>query len=260
MYCRDGLKSLFAVYNTEPPINACIQEERDKATRELEEWKEKKRATERKQAPKPVPLKPTNKYSKDIWTQEDSPAPPPPRVGGSITVHFTPRPFTTAARESKHAEEQEWLAKMAAARKIKLPENPDESINERNPEFLKDKGVEFFRAGNFEAAINVFTEAIKLNEHLPYLYSNRAACYLQIGDNERCIEDCSRALDLLYPITPSNYPARTKAFVRRGAAYAGIGLLELALQDYEEAHKLSPQDEGIQQDCARIKQALLHQA
>ena len=149
---------------------------------------------------------------------------------------------------------------MAAARKIKLPKNPDESINERNPEFLKDKGVEFFKAGNFEAAINVFTEAIKLNKGLPYLYSNRAACYLQIGDNERCIEDCSQALDLLYPITPSNYPARTKAFVRRGAAYVAIGSLELALQDYEQAHKLSPHDEGIQQDCARIKQALLNQA
>lgn len=146
---------------------------------------------------------------------------------------------------------------MAAARKIKPPENPDETINERNPEFLKDKGIEFFKAGNFQAAISVFTEAIKLNNHLPYLYSNRAACYLRIGNDGQCIEDCCQALDLLYPITPSNYSARTKAFVRRGAAYGNIGSLDLALQDYEEARKLSPQDERIQKDCVRIRQALL---
>ena len=194
---------------------------------------------------------------RDVWTGKVEQSPPPLRKAGSITVHFTPRPFTTAARESKVAEEQEWLAKMAAARKIKPLENSEENINERNPEFLKDKGIEFFKAGNYEAAINVFSEALRLNELLPSLYSNRAACYLCTGDLEKCISDCCRALELYYPVVPSNYVARTKVFVRRGTAYAKGGRLDLAVQDYDAAIKLSPNDEKLKEDYHKLKQFML---
>lgn len=244
------------------------QEEREKAERELERWKEEKRKRAVKVEPKAqvVRSKPppttvaTVKQSSsgDIWKKGKGkgPAPPPPRKGGSIQVTFTPRAFPTAARESKEAEEQEYLAKMAAARRIKPPENTEETINERNPEFLKDKGVEFFRAGNHEAALNAFSAGIQLNPNLPHLFSNRAACYLAMGENERCINDCCRALELFFPVVPSNYKSRTKVFVRRGTAYANVGSLDLAVQDYEAALKLSPSDENLKEDCARLKEAL----
>lgn len=184
-------------------------------------------------------------------------APPPPRKTGSISIRFTPRAFSTAARESKAEEEQEWLAKMAAARKIQPPsENSDESINDKNPEFLKDKGVDFFKAGNFKAAVNVFSEAIRLNQNLPSLYSNRAACYLSMEDYDGCINDCCRALELMYPVVPSNYPMRAKVFVRRGTAYARVDRMDLALQDYSAAHQLVPNDMRVTNDYQRIKTAL----
>ena len=179
------------------------------------------------------------------------------RQGGTIAVHFTPRQFTTAARESTAQQEEEWLTKMAAARRIKLPETADETTNDRNPEFLKDKGVGFFRAGNYEAAINVFSEAIGLNKNLPSLYSNRAACYLSLGNNESCVKDCCVALELLFPVVPDNYIARSKVFVRRGTAYANMGELDLALQDYDGATKLCPSNTDLQEDYQRIKHALL---
>ncbi len=242
------------------------QEERERAERELETWKEEKRKRAMEAAPKaqavkrkPPPRSAVGQSSQgDIWKKgrDKGSAPPPPRKGGSIQVTFTPRVFPTAARESKEAEEQEYLAKMATARRIKPPENADESINERNPEFLKDKGVEFFKAGNHEAAVNAFSEGIQLNPNLPHLFSNRAACYLATGENEKCISDCCRALELFFPVAPSNYKSRTKVFVRRGSAYANVGYLDLALQDYEAALKLSPDDEKLKTDCVRLKEAL----
>ena len=234
------------------------QEEREKAEKELEKWKEEKKikAKAKREAASLAAQQTSRSSSRRIWKEKDTSA-PPPRKAGSIQVHFTPRVFPTAARESKEQEEQEWLAKMAAARRIKPPENSDGDLNERNPEFLKDKGVEFFKARNYEAAINDFSEAIKLNPNLPHLFSNRAACYLATGDNDRCISDCCRALGLFYPVVPSNYASRTKVFVRRGTAYANVGSLDLALQDYDAALKLSPTDEQLRQDYATLKEALL---
>ena len=243
--------------NTTIVICSLVQAERDRATHEVEEWKESKKIFEgRPSMPESLSSSDGTRY--DVWTRKMEAAPPAPRKTGSITIRFTPRPFSTAARESKAEEEQEWLAKMAAARKIQPPsENSDESINDKNPEFLKDKGVDFFKVGNFQAAMNVFTEAIRLNGNLPSLFSNRAACYLSMKDYDSCISDCCKALELLYPVVPTNYSMRAKVFVRRGTAYAHVDRLDLALQDYSAAQKLVPNDPRVTEDCERIKMALI---
>ena len=227
------------------------QQERDRTEKELEEWqKAKQKPTEREV----VAVKQTNSNSKSEKSSKKR-KPPPPRSSGSIQVHFTPRVFPTAARESKAEEEEAWLTKMAAARRIKTDENGDGSINERNPEFLKDKGVALFKAGNYDGAINAFTEALKLNPLLPQLFSNRAACFLAKGEDNNCISDCTRALELFYPVVPANYALRAKVFVRRGTAYANVGELGLAEQDFNAALKLSPDDEKLREDHAKIKLA-----
>ena len=252
------------------------QEERDRANRELQRWKEEekrkkaKEQRERDAARQPAgrteshtkKTKPAAKTppSSAIWSKTEMPAKKTcaPRKGGSIQVHFTPRAFPTAARESKEAEEQEWLAKQAAARRISKPANSEEGdLNERNPEFLKDRGVNFFKAKNYESAINIFSEAIALNPALPQLFANRAACYLARGELEECISDCCQALELYHPVVPSNQTSRAKVFARRGSAYARNGKLHLALQDYEAAVKLVPGDERLRDDCIRLRQAAL---
>ena len=248
-------------------IELVKKNERERTERELEEWKTQKKNS--KKTTKAVTFsteKNENREDeKSIWKKSSStkPKPPPPRKGGNIEVRFTPRMFPTAARESKEQEEQEWLTKMAAARKISTtPKNNSagETINERNPEFLKDKGVEFFKNGDYEAAVNAFSEAIKLNPGLPQLFSNRAACCLALGEDEKCALDCCRALELYYPVVPSNYTARAKVFARRGSAYANQGQLDLAIQDYSAALKLSPHDEDLKEDYARLRMALENQA
>ena len=232
------------------------KEERERTERELDEWKHKQKQNKVKKKIKSKNINTCNNVG-EIWKEKKSAAmKPPPRKNGSIQVRFTPRAFPTAARESQELEEQEWLTKMAAARKIKTASDLEESINDRNPEFLKDKGVNLFQRGNYEGAINAFSEAIKLNPHLPQLFSNRAACSLALGENEKCIMDCCRALELYYPVVPSNYTQRTKVFVRRGTAYANCGQLDLASQDYSAALILCPQDEDLKEDYAKIKIAM----
>ncbi len=230
------------------------QTERDKTDKELEEWqKAKQKPVEKEEtvtAVKKKVIQNTNsKNEKGLKKHK----PPPPRSGGNIQVRFTPRAFPTAARESKEEEEQAWLTKMAAARQIKTEGKEGGSINERNPEFLKDKGIELFKVGNYEGAINAFTEALKLNPALPHLFSNRAACFLARGEDNSCISDCTRALELFYPVVPSNYASRAKVFVRRGTAYANVGELGLAEQDFNAALKLSPDDERLKEDYAKVR-------
>lgn len=227
------------------------QSERDKTEKELEEWQKVKQQPIKKEATI-VNKQTTNSNSKSEKSAKKR-KPPPPRSSGSIQVHFTPRAFATAARESKEEEEQAWLTKMAAARRIKTDDKGDESINERNPELLKDKGVALFKAGNYNGAVNAFTEALKLNPLLPQLFSNRAACFLAKGEDNSCISDCTRALELFYPVVPSNYDSRAKVFVRRGTAYANVGELGLAEQDFSAAMKLSPDDKRLREDYAKIK-------
>ena len=258
------------------------QEERDRTERELQVWREEKRRKEDKQKRKETtretrrakgqatseraPRTAAAKEVSPIWSKEETGrdkikkvTPPAPRKGGSIQVHFTARAFPTAARESKAAEEQEWLAKQAAARRITQPREGEEEgdVNERNPEFLKDRGVDFFRAKNYEAAANVFSEAVALNPALPQLFANRAACYLAMGQLNKCVSDCCRALELYYPVVPSNQAARAKVFARRGSAYAQSDRLDLAVQDYEAAVGLVPGDDRLREDCARLKRAML---
>lgn len=233
------------------------QQERDRTARELEEWQKEKQKPAEKEEKKVVVAVEKQNHSNGKSEKAKKHKPPPPRAGGNIQVHFTPRMFPTAARESKEEEEQTWLTKMAAARRIKTDDMKDKdgSINERNPEFLKDKGVDLFKKGNYEGAINAFMEGLKLNPHLPQLFSNRAACFLATGEDDKCISDCTRALELFYPVVPSNYASRAKVFVRRGTAYANVGELGLAQQDFNAALKLSPDDEKLKEDYAKIKAA-----
>ncbi|KAK3733290.1 hypothetical protein QZH41_011121, partial [Actinostola sp. cb2023] len=150
---------------------------------------------------------------------------PAPRESGCIQVSFTPRPFKTAARESKAPEEEEWLKKVAEASRNKktLKDDPDTvDMEEMNPLWLKDKGIGFYKAGNYVAAINAFTAALILDGDIPSLHSNRAACHLHLKQFRECVQDCTCALDLLTPPVPDNASSRCRALVRRGTAFFQI--------------------------------------
>ncbi|XP_064013639.1 dynein axonemal assembly factor 4 isoform X4 [Pogoniulus pusillus] len=265
------------------------EKERQKVTKELELWKKKQKEAEKqnrvqkerelhqevqefnekkkgKNNQSRIPnegtsktrLKPTkghgsySMFSEDL-SEEQLPA---PRSAATIKINFTSRVFPTPLRESRVAEEEEWLHKQAEARRTvsaDLSELKDLKEEEKNPDWLKDKGNKMFATGDYLAAVNAYNLAIRLNNKLPLLYLNRAACHLKLRNLHKAIEDSSKALELLTPPVPDNNSARVKAYVRRGTAFCQLELYTEGLQDYEAALKIDPKNEAIEKDAEKIR-------
>uniref|UniRef100_A0A4X2K4A2 Dynein axonemal assembly factor 4 n=1 Tax=Vombatus ursinus TaxID=29139 RepID=A0A4X2K4A2_VOMUR len=150
----------------------------------------------------------------------------------------------------------EWLHKQAEARRIMnedIPELHDLKEEEKNPEWLKDKGNKLFGTENYLAAINAYNLAIRLNNKIPTLYLNRAACHLKLKNLHKTIEDSSKALELLTPHVADNANARMKAHVRRGTAFCQLELYVEGLQDYEAALKIDPSNKTVRKDAEKIR-------
>ncbi|XP_066446065.1 dynein axonemal assembly factor 4 [Eleutherodactylus coqui] len=255
-------------------IELLKEEERQKASEELENFKEQQRIEEeqrrvQKEQKRKEEEKRRNALNKSIVPNSLKPSVqerhkierpvPPTRKSGSIKIQFTPRVFPTALRESRIPEEEEWLQKQAEARRAINTENldlQDLKEEEKNPEWLKDKGNKLFAAGDYLAAVNALNLAIRLNDKMPILYLNRSACHLKLRNLHKTIEDTSKALELLTPPVPDNAAARLKAYVRRGTAFCELELYVEGLQDYEAALKIDPTNITVKSDAEKIRQLI----
>ncbi|XP_008302393.1 dynein axonemal assembly factor 4, partial [Stegastes partitus] len=216
--------------------------EREKTTAELEAWQQKteedklnqrgnpnqQRAGKERREIKPSVNLDQKKVNSEAKSNKKKADLPPPRISGNIQITFTPRVFPTALRESRVAEEEEWLNKQAEARRTVnselVEELKDLTEEQRNPDWLKDKGDKCFASGDYLGAVNAYSLAIRLNRKIPALYSNRAACHLKLKNLHKAIEDASQALDLLTPPVAANAAARARASVRRGSAFCQLQL------------------------------------
>lgn len=94
---------------------------------------------------------------------------------------------------------------------------------------LKQTGNQNFSRKNYDVAIRHYTQAIELSQtiepsikpdDLAIFYQNRAACYEAIGEIDKVLEDCGKAIELR-----NTY---IKAYSRRARAYE-------KLEDYDNA-------------------------
>ncbi|KAG2227083.1 hypothetical protein INT45_003813 [Circinella minor] len=71
------------------------------------------------------------------------------------------------------------------------------SIKQRTEaaQILKTKGNNLFGKKQWKEAAQCYTKAIEFKAD-PVYYSNRAACYANLGDNDRVFDDCNSALQL----------------------------------------------------------------
>ncbi|XP_028627217.1 dynein assembly factor 4, axonemal isoform X3 [Grammomys surdaster] len=222
------------------------ENERKKATRELEAWREcqrkadgQKRAQRRERPPQgkqaeetkalkpqglPQKARPTHLPTRgrnweNIFSEKlKEDRVPAPRTAGSIQISFTPRVFPTALRESQVAEEEEWLHKQAEARRAMstdLPEFFDLKEEEKNSDWLKDKGNKLFATENYLAAVDAYNLAIRLNCKIPLLYLNRAACHLKLKNLHKAIEDSSKACKIMKLHLRSTQPTQLYRMMQR---------------------------------------------
>ncbi|KAI6191741.1 Protein unc-45-like protein B [Aphelenchoides bicaudatus] len=107
----------------------------------------------------------------------------------------------------------------------------------KSAEQLKDDGNHSFQVGDYQKAIDEYTEALQLQPEKPLkciLYRNRAMSRLKVEDYEGAETDCDKALEL--------DGADAKALYRRAMAREQLDKIGPAFADAKEASRLQPRD------------------
>ncbi|CAB9500393.1 unc-45 homolog A [Seminavis robusta] len=117
----------------------------------------------------------------------------------------------------------------------------------------KTRGNEAFQAGEYGQAILLYSLSLDKSDELPdkatpgakqlfrrdLVLSNRAACFLKLGQHEKALDDAKRAQEI--------EPTNIKAIFRRGLSLHAMGRYEEALPILAEAHKMEPKNKQIKQ-------------
>jgi tetratricopeptide (TPR) repeat protein len=133
-----------------------------------------------------------------------------------------------------------------------------------------DRGIQFTARGDFDRAIENFSEAIKLKPNFAAAYNNRGIAYYNKKDYDREIADYTQAIRLDPDYAPAYYnrgiaynnkgdydraiadctqairldPDYAKAYYNRGNAYYYKGDYDRAITDYDQAIRLNPDHPG----------------
>ena len=94
------------------------------------------------------------------------------------------------------------------------------------------KGIEFGENGAFDAAIDSFSNVIRLLPDDAQAYYNRGLAYLKSGELEKAIADFDEVIRLR--------PGLDQAYNNRGLAKKNKGDFDQAIADFDEAVRLKP--------------------
>lgn len=111
-------------------------------------------------------------------------------------------------------------------------ENKGELTEEENEAFSnkRSEALAAFSEGEWQKAIDLFTEAIKINPNSSVAFAKRGTCYLKLKKPNACIRDCDRAIQL------NNDSAAAHKF--RGRAHRLLGNFVKAAKDLRDACKI----------------------
>lgn len=117
--------------------------------------------------------------------------------------------------------------------KLNLPVPEEEVLKlEAEGEAFKLRGNEFMREGDFLAAVDYYSKAIKANNNKAIYYCNRAAAYSRLNRHREALLDCKDAIRL--------DPSYGKAYGRLGIAYSNLNMYQQAAEAYRSALQLDP--------------------
>ncbi|XP_022944343.1 serine/threonine-protein phosphatase 5-like [Cucurbita moschata] len=114
---------------------------------------------------------------------------------------------------------------------------PNMDINKSNSmhaEEIKCLANKAFAAHKYVQAIDLYTQAIELNNQNAVYWANRAFAHMKLEEYGSALEDASKAIEV-----NSRY---FKGYYRRGAAYLAMGKFKEALKDFQQLKKMCPKD------------------
>ena len=112
-------------------------------------------------------------------------------------------------------------------------------------ETLKEKGNIFFKSKNYERAIDLYNEAIKLSPEQEVLYSNKGTCLKCLGRYKEAIKDYKKSLE----INPKN----VKNIKRLESVYLILGNYGESLILLEKCANLEPRESSHKNDIDKVK-------
>ena len=105
----------------------------------------------------------------------------------------------------------------------------------RDANDIFNRANELRRRGNYRAAIEEYSDAIRLNPKFMNAYTNRGLAYYNLGDRERAFEDYSAAIR----IDPNAKDAAVP-YLNRSIIWRARGNTDRAFEDIENSLKLDP--------------------
>uniref|UniRef100_H2T291 ST13 Hsp70 interacting protein n=1 Tax=Takifugu rubripes TaxID=31033 RepID=H2T291_TAKRU len=114
---------------------------------------------------------------------------------------------------------------MGASENVEVTEEMMDQANNKKMEAIDAQGE-----GELQKALDLFTEAIKLNPCLAVLYAKRASVFIQLQRPNAAIRDCDRAIQI--------NPDSAQPYKWRGKAHRLLGHWEEAAKDLATACKL----------------------
>lgn len=110
---------------------------------------------------------------------------------------------------------------------------------------LAIRGNEMANMGEYAAAIDLFSEAIKLDPNDFRFFGNRSYCYDGIEQYDKALRDANKAIDLS--------PDWPKGYFRKGRALAGLKQYADAEQAFMQVLKLDRNCEDANQELFRVR-------
>uniref|UniRef100_A0A3Q2P450 Sperm associated antigen 1a n=1 Tax=Fundulus heteroclitus TaxID=8078 RepID=A0A3Q2P450_FUNHE len=165
------------------------------------------------------------------WREE---LPEIPVVPLSVQQQHRERPVSieqAQARAARAAQEEGWCRHFIPALDARFT-------------LLKHEGNSLVKNGQYQEALEKYSECLSVKSDECAVYTNRAICFLKLRRYEEAKQDCDSALQL--------DPANKKAFYRRALAFKGLQDYLSASSDLQEVLQLDPKVREAEQELEEM--------
>lgn len=140
------------------------------------------------------------------------------------------------------------LAKLRAAEKAKIIAEKEAYISPEEAENARERGNEKFKASDWPAAVDAYSEMIKRAPKDPRGYSNRAACFIKLLTFPSAVQDCDEAIKL-----DSSF---IRAYLRKAQALFAMREYSKCVDVCTEAHTHDTDGKNAREISAQEQKAL----